>query len=135
MSAHTTNYRATFIAVAPDCPAEKGTVPPKPGTVAAMQYERLTAAPYTMTSDDLLFGIFADRKGIPEAKRAAARTAFFSSGQPCLRSSPLVKTYGWGVHHDGQERVAIYGVDSADYAAFCEDEAIAVVAGMRSRRA
>lgn len=70
---HTTNYRDTFITVSPDCPAMEGTVPPKPGTVAAMQHERLLAKPYSMTSDDLLFGIFADRNEIPAKERAVVR--------------------------------------------------------------
>ena len=131
---HTTNYRDTFIAVSPDCPAIAGMVPPKPGTVAAMQHERLLAKPYSMTSDDLLFGIFADRNAIPDKERAAARAAFFSKGQPCMRSSPLVKSYGWGVHHDGKERIAIYPLGSETYAAFAAGKAGTVVAGMRSRR-
>jgi hypothetical protein len=132
---HTTNYRDTFITVSPDCPAMEGTVPPKPGTVAALQHERLLASPYTMTSDDLLFGVFADRNAIAEKDRAAARSAFFSKGQPCMRSSPLVKTYGWGVHHDAKERVAIYPLGSPQYDALAEGKAKSVVAGMRSKRA
>lgn len=132
---HTTNYRDTFIIVSPDCPAGEGTVPPKPGTVAAMQYERLTAKPYSMTSDDLLFAIHAERNEIPAKARGAARAAFFSKGQPCMRSSPLVKTYGWGVHHDAKERIAIYALGSAQYDALAEGKADTVVAGMRSRRA
>ena len=131
---HTTNYRDTFIAVSPDCGASEGMVPPKPGTVAAMQYERLTAKPYSMTSDDLLFGIFADRNEIAGKDRAEARAEFFSKGQPCMRSSPLVKTYGWGVHHDSKERVAIYPLDSPKYAELARGKAGTVVAGMRSRR-
>ena len=131
---HTTNYRDTFIVVSPDCPASEGTMPPKPGTVAAMQHERLLAKPYSMTSDDLLFGIFADRNEIPAKLRGAARAEFFSKGQPCMRSSPLVKTYGWGVHHDGKERVAIYPLGSSKYAELAKGKTGAVVAGMRSKR-
>lgn len=131
---HTTNYTNTLIQVSPDCPAGAGTVPPKPGTVAAMQYERLVAAPYAMTSDDLLFGIFADRNGVPAAERPAARAAFFSKGQPCLRSSPLVKTYGWGIHHDSKGRVALVGAETAEYAALSERDDVTVLQGMRSKR-
>jgi len=134
MTLHSTNYFETLILAAPDCPVGEGTVPPKPGTVAAMQYEKLIAAPYSRTSDDLLFEVFAERNGIPEAERAAARVAFFSKGQPCLRSSPLVKTYGWGVHHDSAGRVAIYGVETAQYRDLIERKSLAKVAGMRSQR-
>lgn len=131
---HTTNYYNTLILVSPDSAVEAGTAPPKPGTVAALQYERLTAAPYSMTSDDLIFGVHADRNGVPAAERDTARAAFFSKGQPCLRSSPLVKSYGWGVHHDGDGRVAIFGAETPEYRRLAEDPAVAKVNGMRSQR-
>lgn len=49
-----------------------------------------------------------------------------------MRSSPLVKTYGWGVHNDAEERVAIYPLGSQRYEALTKGET--VVAGMRSKR-
>lgn len=131
---HTTNYTNAFIQVSPDCPAQQGTEPPKPGTVASMQFERIAGAPYALTSDDLLFGIYADRNGIPAREREDARAQFFSKGQPCLRSSPLVKTYGWGIHHDDQARVALYAVGSPEYDELCERDGVTVLEGMRSRR-
>ena len=134
MPSHSTNYFETLILIAPDCPVGEGTVPPKPGTVAALQYEKLMAAPYSRTSDDLLFEVFAERSGIPEAGLAEARAAFFSKGQPCLRSSPLVKTYGWGVHHDSAGRIALFGAETAQYRDLAEREGVTKVAGMRSQR-
>jgi hypothetical protein len=134
MAPHTTNYFDTMIMVAPDCPVNEGIIPPRPGTVAAMQYEKLTAEPYSRTSDDLLFEVFAERNGIAAAEQAAARAAFFSRGQPCMRSSPLVKTYGWGVHHDMAGRVAIYGVDTAEYRNLVGRDDVTKLTGMRSQR-
>jgi hypothetical protein len=134
MPEHTTNYYDTLILIAPDCPVEAGSVPPKPGTVAAMQYERLAAAPYSLTSDDLIFDVHADRNGVPPDERDVARAAFFSKGQPCLRSSPLVKSYGWGVHHDGAGRVAVFGAETPQYRKLAEDPAVTKVHGMRSKR-
>lgn len=134
MALHSTNYFDTLITISPDCPAGEGAVPPKPGTVAAMQYEKLMAAPYSRTSDDLLFEIFAERNGIPVAGRVEARAAFFSEGQPCLRSSPLVKSYGWGVHHGAAGRVAIFGAETAQYRDLVERGNVTKVTGMRSQR-
>ena len=131
---HTTNYVQTFIAVSPDTTATSGVVPPKPGTVAAMQHEKVAAAPYRLTSDDLIFEVFADRNGIARADRETARAEFFSKGQPCMRSSPLVKSYGWGVHSDAHGRIAIYPVDSERYAELAESPDIKQLAGMRSSR-
>ena len=71
--------------------------------------------PYRYTSDDVIFTVWADRNGISEADRPAARAKFFSKGQPCLRSSDLGKRYGWGVHADGEGRVAIFSLESEEY--------------------
>lgn len=132
---HTTNYSNTLILVSEDCDAPAGQVPGRAGTVAALQYEMLKDAPYTMTSDDLVFEVHAHRTGIAEAGREAARAVFFSKGQPCLRASPLVKTYGWGVHHDDKQRVALVDTRSARYAELIEDDSVTKVNGMRSKRA
>ncbi|MGJ8529965.1 DUF6157 family protein [Maritalea sp.] len=134
MANHTTNYIDAFIEISPDCAVAAGSAPTREGTVAFMQYERLVNAPYAMNSDELLFGIFADRKGLVGAERDAAKQLYFAKGQPCLRASPLVKSYGWGVHHDGEGRVAIYGVESEKYLALVENELVEKFKGMRSKR-
>ena len=131
-----TNYYDTFIAVAEDCPAKVGQVPPAAErlSVARMQYDLLAANPYRYTSDDLVFTVFADRADIPAAQRPARRDEFFAKGQPCLRASPLGKRYGWGFHHDSQGRVALYPRESAEYAQLRADTALTQVGAMRSSR-
>ena len=79
----------------------------------------------------------ADRAGIPEADRPAARAEFFS--RACLRSSDLGKRDGWGLHHDAEGRVALVAVDSPEYAAFAPGRtpgggSVSVTAAMRSSR-
>ena len=75
---HTTNYANTFIAVSPDTVATVSRVPEKAGSVAALQWAMIQAAPYTYTSDDVIFAVHAERKEIAEADRAAARAAFIN---------------------------------------------------------
>jgi Family of unknown function (DUF6157) len=132
----TTNYRNTFITVAADCRATRGTAPTEGATpsVALRTFRTIFEHPYRYTSDDVIFGVHADRREIPPDERPAAREAFFSKGQPCLRASDLGKRYGWGVHSDAEGRVALYGVESAQYAAFVTDESITVTQAMRSKR-
>ncbi len=139
----TTNYIDTFIAVAPDCKAGCGTSPPERPTpsVAQMTYRMIHDHPYRYTSDEVIFGVWADRRGIAECERAQAREEFFSKGQACLRASDLGKRYGWGVHHDSEGRVALYGAESAEYEAFAagahpgsSGEPVAVTHAMRARR-
>lgn len=55
-------------------------------------------------------------------------------GQPCLRSSPLAKRYGWGFHYDAEGRVALVPVGSPEYEAFVTDDSLTVVKAMRSKR-
>lgn len=127
---HTTNNHDTFTSVAPDCPATSAEVPPARATpsVARLQYDLLADAPYRYTSDDVVYLSQGERRGID-------RDTFFAKGQPCLRASPLVKRYGWGVHHDAQGRVALVPVESAEYAALRADPALQQREGMRSSRA
>lgn len=140
---HSTNYVDTFITIAPDRDATRGTVPRETAspTVALRMFRMLHGNPYRHTSDDVIFGVYADRAEIPASKRAGARKEFFSKGQACLRSSDLAKRYGWGFHSDGDGKVAIYAVESPEYEAFAggkrlgsNGKAITIKAAMRSSR-
>jgi hypothetical protein len=133
---HSTNYTNTFISVAEDCPAESGIVPPeKPDpTIARMQFEMIGGHPYRYTSDEVLFGIFARRNGIEPADLEARRAALFSKGQACLRSSPLGKRYGWGIHHDEHSRVALCARESEAYQRLSRDPAQKQVKAMKNAR-
>ncbi|WP_243229719.1 DUF6157 family protein [Microbacterium sp. CIAB417] len=136
MATHTTNYRATFIEVAEDCPTDHATEPPAgdPPTIAALQYRLIAEEPYAHTSDDVVFAVHALRRGM-DPDDSAAREEFFSKGQPCLRSSPLGKRYGWGILSDEQGRVALVARESQTYAALAADPALGHTRAMRSRRA
>ena len=133
---HTTNYFDTFIEVAEDTRADHGTVPPSKDskTVAEMQYAMIFKHPYKFTSDDVLFQVFADRNDLTKSEYKSAREQFFSKGQACFRASPLTKTYGFGVHSDNKGKVAIYGVESAEYQKFVKDKAVKKVKAMKSKR-
>lgn len=65
MKVHTTNYKNTLIEVAEDCSAFKGEIPPLKGdkkSVATIQFEILRENPYSFTSDDVLFKVYAIKK-------------------------------------------------------------------------
>jgi hypothetical protein len=139
---HTTNYFDTFIAVAEDSAADGPIEPPARPTpsIAEATYRLIAEAPYAHTSDDVIFTVWADRKGIPAEERAAAREQFFSKGQPCLRSSDLGKRYGWGVHSDDEGRVALVPLGSAEYETLAagttaDGRPVAVTRAMRTTRA
>jgi hypothetical protein len=138
---HTTNYFDTFIAVAEDSGATQSSIPPARATpsVAELTHRRIAENPYVFTSDDVIFGVWAERKGIAADDREEARAAFFSQGQPCLRSSDLGKRYGWGVHSNAEGRVAIVAVDSDEYRQLesgvtADGHAVVVTRAMRSAR-
>ena len=133
----TTNYRNTFIEVADDCPATAGEQPSTSRaapTVAVLQYQLVAAHPYELTSDDVLFEVFARRGEVPAQDRAAAREQFFAKSQACLRASPLPKRHGWGIHHDEDGRIALYSVDTDEYRRLRDDPSVTHVKAMRSSR-
>ncbi|MEU4625016.1 DUF6157 family protein [Actinoplanes sp. NPDC023801] len=138
---HSTNYVDTFIGVAEDCPVSSAVVPPErsPAGIAALTFRMIAEAPYRYTSDDVVFTVWADRRGVPEADLPAARAAFFAKGQPCLRASDLGKRYGWGIHADSEGRVALVPAGSAEYVTLSAGRApsgtpVTVTRAMRSRR-
>jgi hypothetical protein len=131
------DYVATFIAVAEDCRATTGVAPPnKPEnpSVAARTYRMIAEHPYDYTSGDVIFTVFADRTGIPEEDRAAARLEFYATPRACLRSSDLGKRYGWGVHADVEGRLACYGVETPKYAELASSATLTLTRAMRSTR-
>jgi hypothetical protein len=137
MKVHTTNYINTFIEVAEDCPATTGETPPvKTGapSLANLQYDLLSAHPYQFTSDEVLVQTFAERNQLQPGELEAARKELFCKGQPCMRSSPLAKRYGWGFHHDAEGKIAIFGVDTEDYQKLTDNPQLKKVKAMRSKK-
>jgi Family of unknown function (DUF6157) len=132
---HSTNLFNTLILASSDCGATEGTTPTKAGTIAAIEHEMITAAPYGMTSDELLFAVEVRRKNVKAGKLAEFRKEFFSKPHACLRASPLVKSYGWGIHSDADGKVALVGRETDRYRTLVANLDVEKVAGMRSRRA
>ncbi len=134
---HTTNYYNSFIEIAEDCPTTIGEIPPVKAdkkTVANLQFEMILDNPYKFTSDEILFSVFATRKGFGKNELKEEKEKYFSKGQPCFRASPLTKRYGWGIHSDENGKVAMYAVESKAYKAFLKDEKIKKTKAMRSKR-
>jgi hypothetical protein len=132
------NYTKTLIAVADDCPAMKATVPQKRGgknTVATLQYAMLAEHPYEHTQEDVLFEVWWARQATRTGSKSQARKAFFSKDQPCLRTSPLPKQYGWGLLFDDYGKVALCPMESAEYKQLRKSTQLQVLKAMRSSRA
>ncbi|HWV24258.1 MAG TPA: DUF6157 family protein [Thermomicrobiales bacterium] len=132
------NYTNTLIAVAEDCPVTSAVIPhrndEKP-TIAAEQYRLISERPYQLTSEDVIFEIVANKQGIADDERPAARAEYFSTGRACLRTSPLAKKYGWGLHNDAEGRLALVGMDTEEYRRLAAGEnGTKVVRAMRSSR-
>ena len=137
MKIHTTNYQDTFIETAVDCPAKAGEIPPVKGdkkTVANIHFDMLNGHPYQYTSDDVIFGTYAQKNDLTAKELPAAREQFFSKGQPCMRTSPLTKRYGWGVHSDTSGKIALVDSGSEAYKKFAGDKSLKVVKAMRTSK-
>ena len=129
MASHSTNYLSTFIRIAPDCKAKVAEEPPikEPKSAVRLAYEMLIDKPYHYTSDDVLYETTGKPKGL-------SREQFFSKGQPCMRASMLAKRYGFGIHSDGEGRIALVPAGTEAYEAFCADAGLRQLTAMRSGR-
>lgn len=109
-----TNYYNTFIQVPSTCTRMNGIIPSK-NINAQLQFDLLFPNPCEFTSDELLFLVFAKINDIFEEDLNFERKKFFFTPVPCLRYSPLVTNFGWGIHcnHDGF--IAMYGKESEEY--------------------
>lgn len=124
-----TNYINTFIAVAEDCPVHQAEIPPAKAepSIARRLYELINTQPYTLTSDELIYLLQGESKGLTAEE-------FWSKPQACLRSSALGKRYGFGLHFDELARVALYPMESNDYQRLIQDQTITQTKAMRSKR-
>lgn len=137
MKVHTTNYTNTFIEVSADCPALCGEPPPEKmdkKTVANLHFAMIKKHPYRYTSDEVIFQTFAHKNDLTEQEYKKAWNEFFSKGQACMRTSPLTKRYGWGLHADEKGRIAIYGRETKEYKKFVNDKNLTVVKAMKTSR-
>lgn len=136
MKTHSTNYFDTLIEVAEDTKVDCGTIPPAKDnkSVAQMQYELLHGNPYKYSSDDILFQVYAERNNLTEEEYPQARQQFFSKGQPCFRTSPLTKSYGFGVHSNSEGKIALYGMETEKYQQLLSDATVKKVKAMKSGR-
>jgi len=131
------NYYSTFIEVAEDCPVSIAEIPKSNNntpSIPVLQYEMIANNPYRYTQEDVLFEVFATRTGIQEEMKQVEREKFFSKGQPCLRTSSLGKRYGWGIHCDGQGKLALYAMESEEYQTLKNSADIKSIKAMRSSK-
>jgi hypothetical protein len=133
-----------FIKIAPDSTATKAVIPEARAdqkTIQVIQYELLSAQPYSLTLHELIFEVFVRRNQISstdlELHKTTIWTELFSKNHPCMRASMLPKKYGWGVHYNAAGKIGLHAVESVSYqqlAAFGEGVK-KVEFAMRSKRA
>ena len=137
MKKHSTNYYNCLITIAEDSKADRGNTPPEKKenkTIAQIQFHLISNAPLKYTSDDVLFLTCAEKNAIHESEYTAAREYFFSKGQPCLRTSPLTKTYGWGILSDKDGKVKLVDSASILYQELLADTSIKKISAMKAKK-
>lgn len=136
------SYKNAFVKVSEDCPVTHSEIPVARNgkkTAHLIQYELLTAHPYTYDHEGLIYEVFVRQKEIPAAvlkkEKTKIWTELFSKGHPCMRASSLVKRYGFGAHYNETGKIAIFPMESKTYKAFLNDTTVQLLPGMRSKRA
>lgn len=135
------NYINTFIAVSPDTKAKVGSLPPardSKRSIAQIEYELIAPQPYKLTQEEVQFSVHVERTGVTPAQLKAKRnelwSAFFSKPMACMRTSPLAKSYGWGLHFDNEGKVALVPIESQKYQQLSSSPSIEQTRAMRSKR-
>ncbi|KGE13424.1 DUF6157 family protein [Sphingobacterium deserti] len=137
MKKHSTNYYNSLITTAEDSKADQGSKPPEKTenkTIAQLQFDLIGNSPFHYTSDEVLFLIYAQKNDLHNSEVPEARERFFSKGQPCLRTSPLAKTYGWGILSNDEGKVKLVDSASPSYQELLADDSIKKISAMRSKR-
>lgn len=130
-------YYNTFIMASDDCPVASGTIPEARNgkrAIACIQFDLLSGNPYQHTEEDFLFQTFLMQNHITEENLTSIRDEFFSKPKACLRASPLVKKYGWGLHYDAEGKIAMFGIETSQYQELGKSTHDKVLKGMRSKR-
>jgi hypothetical protein len=135
------NYINTFIAVSPDTNAKVGSVPlarERKRSIAQIEYELIASHPYEFTQEEVQFSVHVERTGVTpaqlNAKRSELWSGFFSKPTACMRTSPLGRSYGWGLHFDSQGKVALVPMESPTYQKLSGSPSIEQTRAMRSKR-
>lgn len=131
------SYRNTFIRIAADCPEQEGVEPPVRGgkkPVHLIHLELLRAKPYHFTHEALVAEGELRREPSTGETRKEILARLRTKPIPCLRTSPLAKRYGWGIHFDKKGKIAAYPAGSAEYAKLATDPELGQVLAMRSKR-
>lgn len=131
------NYYNTFILVAEDSKADHGEIPNtkrQNKTVGEIQFELLNGHDYKYTQEEVLFETHMLHKNIPEGAREAEREAFFGKSQACMRTSPLGKRYGWGLHFNQDGYVKLVAVDNPEYVKLANQKDLTITRAMKSKR-
>jgi hypothetical protein len=135
------NYINTFIAVSPDTKAKVGSVPPARGdkrSIAQIEHELISRHPYEFTQEEVQFSVHVERTGITPAQLKSRRKGlwgdFFSKPMACMRTSPLARSYGWGLHFDREGKVALVPMEGPKYRKLSSSASIEQTRAMRSRR-
>lgn len=137
MKVHSTNYFNTLITVAEDCKVSHGTIPSEKEnkkTIANYQFELLSKSPFKYTSDEALFTIHSKRNDLTLSQIGTEKIAFFSKRQPCFRTSPLPKTYGWGIYFNEEGKIKLIDSSSQEYISLINNTEVQKVAAMKSKR-
>jgi Family of unknown function (DUF6157) len=134
------NYINTFIAVSPDTKAKLGSVPLARGkrSVAQIEYGLIASHPYKFTQEEVQFSVHLERTGVTPAQLNTRRNElwsdFFSKSMACMRTSPLARSYGWGLHFDSEGKVALVPMESPKYQKLSGSPSIEQTRAMRSKR-
>lgn len=101
-----------LIQISGDSPTEFSQKPKKEGTVAYIAHEVLIDSPYRYTEKEFYEEVHFNRRG-----RKDLKIDTYS-----LKRLELVQKYGWGIHINKEQRIALVPCESDKYRSLLEDQ-------------
>ncbi|HMO39816.1 MAG TPA: DUF6157 family protein [Saprospiraceae bacterium] len=131
---HSNNYFNTLIEVSLNSDKTQGLVPNSNNdkhAIARLQYDIIYNDAYKYTSDEVISKLHTIRNKINQKDYTETQEEFFNKGRRCLRTSPLCKNYGFGIHANKEGKITLIGVETDEYKRLAKDMTIKKIKAMK----
>jgi len=113
-----------LITISEDSPTNTSIVPENNGTISYIKYDVLISNPYEYTAKEFFKEVHFVRRNMRHLNIASYS----------LKRMQLLKKYGWGVHINDTQKIALIPCESSEYAKLLADPSVEKSKAYRNNR-